>query len=138
MKKIEDYRGKAALVTGAADGIGAALVERLAAAGARVFASDIDAAKLDAMAARIGVEYAICDVSDEDAVEHLFDRAWSALGPIDLVCANAGVIVPGSLLEKSSATEVPLACSLVKLRTGFQTRIVRRLISTEAARTAKP
>jgi len=97
--QIEDFRGKTALVTGAADGIGAALAEALAAAGTRVFASDIDAAKLQATASRLGVDHAVCDVSDAEAVEALVERAWSTLGSIDLVCANAGVIVPGSLLD---------------------------------------
>ena len=105
MQQIDDFRGKTALITGAADGIGAALAEALAAAGARVFASDIDAAKLEATASRLGLEHAVCDVADEAAVEALVERAWGALGPIDLLCANAGVIVPGSLLDVERAVK---------------------------------
>ncbi len=101
MTKIESFEGKTALITGAADGIGAALAEALTEAGARVFASDINAAKLKETASRIGAESAPCDVSDEAAVAELVDRAWSEIGPIDLLCANAGVIVPGSILEAS-------------------------------------
>ena len=103
MTKVDDWMGKAALVTGAADGIGAALAEALVRAGARVFASDINATKLEETAARIGAAHAPCDVSDASAVEDLVERAWSELGPIDLVCANAGVIVPGSILEVTPA-----------------------------------
>jgi len=99
MTTIEDFQGKTALITGAADGIGAALAEALVQAGARVFASDIDAEKLKRTAARIGAESAPCDVSDEAAVAELVDRAWSEMGPIDLLCANAGVLVPGSILD---------------------------------------
>ncbi len=101
MAKIDSFEGKTALITGAADGIGAALAEALIGAGARVFASDIDAEKLKETAARIGAASAPCDVSDEGAVAELVEGAWSEIGPIDLVCANAGVIVPGSILNVS-------------------------------------
>lgn len=101
MTKINDFEGKSALITGAADGIGAAMAEGLVRAGARVFASDIDGEKLKATATRIGAGYTRCDVSDEAAVADLVDQAWSEIGPIDLLCANAGVIVPGSILDAS-------------------------------------
>ncbi len=100
MSTIEEFSGRNAIVTGAADGIGAALTNALTRAGARVFASDRDASKLHETAKRLGAAgSAVCDVSDAEATEALVERAWSELGPIDLVCANAGVIVPGSILE---------------------------------------
>ena len=99
MSGLESFEGKTALITGAADGIGAALAGALVTAGAQVFVSDIDADKVKATGERIGAASAVCDVSDAAAVNDLVDRAWSQLGPIDLLCANAGVIVPGSLLE---------------------------------------
>jgi NAD(P)-dependent dehydrogenase (short-subunit alcohol dehydrogenase family) len=101
MSTIDDFEGKAALITGAADGIGLALSEALTSAGARVFMSDIAEEKLVQNATRIGAASATCDVSDEAAVADLVTHAWAEMGPIDLVCANAGVIVPGSILERS-------------------------------------
>jgi NAD(P)-dependent dehydrogenase (short-subunit alcohol dehydrogenase family) len=101
MQTIDDFEGKAALITGAADGIGLALSEALVGAGAQVFMSDIAEEKLAEAAARIGAAAAPCDVTDEKAVAGLVERAWSEVGPIDLLCANAGVIVPGSILEAS-------------------------------------
>ena len=101
MNGMESFEGRAALITGAADGIGAALAEALTQAGARVFVSDLNAEKLKETAARIGAASAPCDVSDEAAVEELVERAWSEIGPLDLLCANAGVIVPGSILQAS-------------------------------------
>lgn len=95
----QDFEGRTALITGAADGIGAALAGALVEAGAKVFLADIDAEKLKATAERLGAEYAACDVADEAAVEAVVARAWDVLGAVDLLCANAGVIVPGSLLE---------------------------------------
>lgn len=103
MHRFDDFQDRNVLITGAADGIGAALAEALVAEGARVFAGDIDEEKLKSTAARIGAASAVCDVSDAEAVEDLVDRAWSELGPIDLLCANAGVFVPGSLLDASQA-----------------------------------
>ena len=103
MAKHEKFEGKTALITGAADGIGAALAEALVAAGARVFASDIDSKKLAQTAARIGAESGPCDVTDERAVSELVDHVWDTMGGLDLLCANAGVMVPGSILETSRA-----------------------------------
>jgi len=101
MQSLDAFRGKAALVTGAADGIGLALAEALVQAGARVFMSDIAEEKLSENAARIGAASAACDVSDAEAIARLVDRAWAEIGPIDLLCANAGVLVPGSVLDAS-------------------------------------
>lgn len=99
MTEEHDLKARTALVTGAADGIGAALAERLVSAGAQVFLADIDGERLKATANRLECDYAVCDVTDEAAVEELVESAWAALGSVDLLCANAGVLIPGSLLE---------------------------------------
>ncbi len=98
---MTDFEGKTALITGAADGIGAALAEALLEAGARVFLSDINEAKLEETASRLKSPNAACDVSDAKAVDAAVEAAWTELGGVDLLCANAGVIVPGSLLDSS-------------------------------------
>jgi NAD(P)-dependent dehydrogenase (short-subunit alcohol dehydrogenase family) len=92
---------RSVLITGGADGIGLALGELFRSAGARVFLVDVDAGKLARSAARIGAASAVCDVADAAAVERAVEQAWQALGPIDLLCANAGVVSQGSLLEMS-------------------------------------
>ena len=80
-----DLAGRTALVTGAASGIGAACVERLAAAGAKVLAVDVDAAGLDALADRVGGVSAVpCDLADLDAVDRL-------PADVDVLVNNAGV-----------------------------------------------
>jgi NAD(P)-dependent dehydrogenase (short-subunit alcohol dehydrogenase family) len=93
--------GRNVLITGGADGIGLALGESLRAAGASVFLVDVAAEKLARSAARIGAAHAACDVTDAAALERVVDRAWKELGPIDLLCANAGVVSQGSLLDMS-------------------------------------
>jgi 2-dehydro-3-deoxy-L-rhamnonate dehydrogenase (NAD+) len=74
-----DLRGRAAVVTGGAQGIGAAIVERMEASGANVRIWDI-AAKKDPV-----------DVSDPAAVERATARALAELGKIDILVNNAGI-----------------------------------------------
>ena len=99
MAGIDDFAGKTALITGGADGIGAALAEALQAAGAKVFVSDIHEEKLKATAERLGCPSALCDVTDPAAVEAVVEQAWDTLGSVDVLCANAGVALFGSILE---------------------------------------
>ena len=74
-----DLRGRAAIVTGGAQGIGAAIVERMEASGAHVRVWDI-AAKKDPV-----------DVSDPSAVEKATAKAVAELGKIDVLVNNAGI-----------------------------------------------
>ncbi|GGU37613.1 bifunctional aldolase/short-chain dehydrogenase [Nocardioides albus] len=94
---------RVALVTGAASGIGKATAKRLAAEGACVVIADLDLAKAQAAAAEIGnSDVAVglaADVSDEAAVQAMFDAAVLAFGGVDLVVNNAGLSLSKSLLE---------------------------------------
>ncbi len=101
MSGFEQLDDKSVLVTGAADGIGRALARAFAAGGARVFLTDIAAEKLEKCAAELGAPSAPCDITDAEAVAGVVAKAWDAIGPIDLLCANAGVFKPGSLLDAS-------------------------------------
>lgn len=86
-----DLEGKVTVVTGAARGIGEALVRRFVAEGALVLAADIDRAGVEAVAVDVGAIGMQADVASEDDIRSLVDRAESDLGPIDLFCSNAGV-----------------------------------------------
>ena len=84
-----DLRGRTALVTGAAGGIGRACAQRLAAAGAKVRAVDRDSAGLDALAESCGglagsVEPHVLDLTDLDAAE-------LAAAGTDVLVNNAGL-----------------------------------------------
>jgi NAD(P)-dependent dehydrogenase (short-subunit alcohol dehydrogenase family) len=89
-----DLEGRVAVVTGGASGIGRALAHRFAEEGARgVVVADIDAEGAEAAASAIG-ERAVavgCDVTSDDQVGALIERAEEAFGPVDLFAANAGV-----------------------------------------------
>lgn len=92
---MRTFQDKVAVVTGAASGIGAALVRRLLAAGARVAASDIaDLPETGARGYRL-------DVSDRDAVYAHAEAVAADFGRVDLVVNNAGVALKGSVREMS-------------------------------------
>jgi NAD(P)-dependent dehydrogenase (short-subunit alcohol dehydrogenase family) len=92
---IFDVRDERVIVTGAASGLGFAMAEVLADCGARVTLADVDAELLErstrALADRGGkVRAAVCDVSDADRVQALFDEVVAADGGVDVVFANDG------------------------------------------------
>ena len=100
---FQEVTDRGVLITGSAGGIGFALAEAFHAGGAKVFLSDVNGERLAESAKGLGVPSAVCDVRNAAGVDELFDQAWETLGPIDLLCSNAGVIRTGSLLEVSRA-----------------------------------
>lgn len=89
-------RDRVCVVTGGANGIGRALVERFAAEGARaVIVVDRDAAGAAAVAQAVGGVVLAADVSREDDVRRVIEEAEARCGPIDLFCSNAGILVAG-------------------------------------------
>lgn len=93
-----DYRGRVALVTGAASGIGRALALALAARGAHVLLADRNAPGLAQTAALIaelpghaGSASRTADLAVPGAAAELVAWGYAACGRIDLICSNAGV-----------------------------------------------
>jgi NAD(P)-dependent dehydrogenase (short-subunit alcohol dehydrogenase family) len=87
-----ELRGRVALVTGAAGGIGRALVARLAAAGASVVATDLEAPDPDLWpASGDAVVPVACDVADVGGVDALVAGVVERFDRIDIVVNNAGV-----------------------------------------------
>jgi NAD(P)-dependent dehydrogenase (short-subunit alcohol dehydrogenase family) len=103
---MRELRGKVAVVTGAASGIGRAMAERFAREGMKLVLADIQekplAAARDAIAAG-GVEAIAVptDVSRWEQVDALARRAREAYGAAHVVCNNAGVAVGGVSWETS-------------------------------------
>jgi len=90
---MTDLTGKAALVTGASGGIGAAIARGLHQAGASVGLSGTRTDPLQALAAELGDRAHVlpCNLSDPEAVEALPKQAATAMGSVDILINNAGI-----------------------------------------------
>ncbi|MBR6212236.1 MAG: gluconate 5-dehydrogenase [Bacteroidales bacterium] len=100
-------KGKVALVTGAAYGIGFAIAEAFAEAGARIAFNcrsqeHLDRALADYKAAGIDARGFICDVTDEVQVQSMVARIEAELGTIDILVNNAGIIKRIPMTEMSA------------------------------------
>ena len=90
-ESIPTQNGRVAIVTGAAQGIGRSIAERLSDDGARLVLGDLDETALAATVNELGdVPYEAGDLSQEDVARRLVDCAVSAHGHIDILVNNAG------------------------------------------------
>jgi NAD(P)-dependent dehydrogenase (short-subunit alcohol dehydrogenase family) len=90
---LQELRGKGAIVTGGATGIGLAIAQTLAGAGVRVAVADLDGAGAASAAAALGRDaFGIeIDVRRRASVERAFAAIEQRLGGYQILCANAGV-----------------------------------------------
>jgi NAD(P)-dependent dehydrogenase (short-subunit alcohol dehydrogenase family) len=91
-----EFDGLAAIVTGGASGIGAAIADRLAAGGAMVAVLDLNAAETP----HVGIE---CNVADDASVRAAVDAAARQFGRLDVVVNNAGVGAQGDVTANDDA-----------------------------------
>lgn len=101
MERPMDLQGRGAIVTGGGHGIGRALVEALAARGANVMVADVDVARAEKVAARVGGHAVACDVGDPDAVTLLVAAAEETVGPVEVAVSNAGIVDLGPGLDST-------------------------------------
>ncbi|MAU82244.1 MAG: short-chain dehydrogenase [Gordonia sp.] len=96
-------RGKVIAITGGACGIGFETATQLFEAGAVVALGDIDDDAVGKAAADLGVEGFGVDVTDRSSFEEFLDAVESAVGPIDVLINNAGIMPVGDFLSYDEA-----------------------------------
>jgi NAD(P)-dependent dehydrogenase (short-subunit alcohol dehydrogenase family) len=100
-----DINGAAAVVTGAASGLGEATARELARRGAKVAVFDRDAAKGEKVAAEIGGAFCDVDVTSDEKVKAAFDRARSAHGQERILVNCAGVATAAKTVGRDKETK---------------------------------
>ena len=93
------HGGRVCLITGAAQGIGAACARRFAAEGALVVLADVDDERGQMLAAELSGLYVHCDVGDKAQVDQLVQQALAWQGRIDVLVNNAGIFRAADFLD---------------------------------------
>src|ERR1700733_11623165 len=101
---MDKFKGRGAVITGGASGIGLATATEFARRGASIVLADVDKPALEQAVARRKAEgcdahAVMCDVRHLDEVVHLADEAFSLLGHVDIVFSNAGIVVAGPIAQ---------------------------------------
>ncbi|MGE2691320.1 SDR family NAD(P)-dependent oxidoreductase [Mycolicibacterium pulveris] len=103
---MDNFDGRATVITGGASGIGFATAREFARRGARIMLADIDQTALDDAVAALrgdGVDAhgVVCDVRKLDDVTHLADEAFGVFGDVHVVFNNAGIAYAGPIAQTS-------------------------------------
>jgi NAD(P)-dependent dehydrogenase (short-subunit alcohol dehydrogenase family) len=103
MSRTHSLSGQSALITGGANGVGAATVRMFLEAGARVVFADRDIEAGEKLAAEIGPDahFIACDVSRADQVGRMVEAAHAHLGRIDILFNHAGIMIVKPFLDIS-------------------------------------
>jgi NAD(P)-dependent dehydrogenase (short-subunit alcohol dehydrogenase family) len=135
---MDDLKGKVAVVTGGAGGIGRALAERFAAEDMRLVVADVEEAVLAGTVAalREGGAEAVgvtTDVTSFDSVEALAEAAYAAYGAVHMLVNNAGVGPPGGLVWESTPNDWrwTFGVNVFGVAHGIQAFVPRMLASGE-------
>lgn len=93
--------GKVVIITGASSGIGEAFARRLALQGCKLTLAARSVDKLEALAAQLDTEALVApaDMTDPAAIRAMVERTLERFGRLDVMCANAGVYVPGEFAD---------------------------------------
>ena len=92
-------KNKVTIITGGAQGIGAACAQRFSAEGAHVVLADVDDARGSALAQSVGALYVHCDVGDKLDVDAMVQLTIAKHGHIDVLVNNAGIVKTAPFLD---------------------------------------
>ena len=107
---MDTLAGRVAVVTGGASGIGRALARALLAEGMKVVIADVEASALDHATTDLGanggdVLGVVTDVTDLNSLDRLADATFDRFGACHLLCNNAGVGAPSSLVWETTVND---------------------------------
>lgn len=135
------FNNQVAIVTGGASGIGAAVVSRLAAEGAKVVALDRDTVKLESFKRELSgrglaIEIAVADITDDDAIGSIFNKVATAHGKVDVLVHSAAVVGPTSTNLLDYPVEVFENTVRINLTGGFvcTKHAVRKMVEKQYGR----
>ncbi|MEW5812868.1 MAG: 3-oxoacyl-ACP reductase [Actinomycetota bacterium] len=111
--------GKVAVITGGASGIGLATAKRMQAEGAIVVIGDLDEATGQSVANDMNVTFVQVDVSDQVAVDRLFDTAVDVHGGVDIAFNNAGISPPEDDLIENTGIDAWQRVQDINLKSVF-------------------
>jgi NAD(P)-dependent dehydrogenase (short-subunit alcohol dehydrogenase family) len=137
---VEHLSGQTVFITGGAQGIGLGMAGAFAREGAKVAIADIDRDALDearthvsALTSADAVDVFELDVRDRAAFENAADEAERRLGPVSVLCNNAGVRLPDTLPQMSyHLWDLVVGINLGGVYNGVQTFLPRMLDRSEA------
>ena len=97
----EALSGKVVIITGASSGIGEACARRLAAEGCKLTLAARSVDKLEALAATLPGECLVvgADMTEPADINNMVERSREHFGRIDVMCANAGIYIPGDFAD---------------------------------------
>lgn len=133
-----DIKGRAALVTGGASGLGNATARRLLAGGARVVLVDVAEEALKSQQDELGADVAIqvADVRDPDAVAAAVATAVESFGGLHVAVNCAGIAPPRRILSRSGPHDLDLFARVVEINLIGTFNVIR--LAAEAMATNDP
>jgi 3-oxoacyl-[acyl-carrier protein] reductase len=96
-----EIAGKVALITGASRGLGFAAASALGGEGCRVVVCGRDRARIEQAAAQLGAHPVVADMATVNGPDEAVAAATAAVGPVDILVANAGGPAPGGFMDVS-------------------------------------